>query len=263
MRKKDRVIYYSDPINDDFAGTAIKQKTIDASYPYKRSRLWRAASFVAYYAIAMPIVAFICRFVLGIRVKNKKAIRKLKGGFCLYGNHTYQLDAFLPPIVAWPKRAYTIANADVAAVKGIAWLAEMLGAVPIPTGLSGMTSFLSAIRGYCDKGHCIGIFPEAHIWPYYTGIRPLQRVSFRYPVTWDCPMVVMTLTYQHRTGLNKWRKKPKRTLFISEPMYRNSALSQKEAQEDLRLRAQAFMDEMAKYSTYEYIRYEYRENQKS
>ncbi|MDO4565496.1 MAG: 1-acyl-sn-glycerol-3-phosphate acyltransferase [Clostridia bacterium] len=255
--KKDRVYYYSDPINDDFAGTKIKAKKVDGSYPYMRGRVWRFFSALTYHVIAMPIVAFICRFVLGFRVKNKRAIRSIKGGFCLYGNHTHVLDAFLPPIVAWPKRAYTIASPDAVSVGWLTGLVQMLGAIPIPTERSGMIKFMTAIKKHCEDGSCIGIFPEAHVWPYYTGIRPLQGVSFRYPVSWDCPMVVMVTTYHHRSGLNRWRSQPKRVLHISDPMYRNPELSSKEAQEELRARAQAFMDEMSKKSDYEYARYVY------
>lgn len=255
--KKDRVIYYSDPINDDFAGNKIKQKIIDDSYPYERSRLWRIASHLLYYCIAIPAVAFVCFVVHGFRFKNKKAIRKLKTGYCLYGNHTHNSDVFLPPLVAWPKRAYTISSADAVSLGCFSWVTPMLGAIPIPTGMKGMTKFLSAIKKRCEDGNCIGIFPEAHIWPFYTGIRPLQRISFRYPVSWDCPMVVMATTYQRRRLFGILIKKPRRTLYISEPMYPNPDLAQKEAQEELRARAQDFLERMSKeHSDYSYIRYE-------
>lgn len=34
-----------------------------------------------------------------------------------------------------------------------------------------MRSFLDAIRTRIEEGSFIMVYPEAHIWPYYTGIR--------------------------------------------------------------------------------------------
>lgn len=257
MQNANKVVYYSDPINDDFAGNHIETKVIDDSYPFmSRSRLWKVASSALYYLIASPAIRFICHFIYSMRFKNKKNIRRLKGGYCIYGNHTHYSDVYLPPIVAWPKRAYTIANADAVSLRGFSWLTAMLGAIPIPTGIKGMPEFLTAIKTTCKGGGCIGIFPEAHIWPYYTGVRPLNKVSFRYPVNWDCPMVVMATTYQKHRGLLKWRKAPRRTVYISKPMYPNYELPPKDAQAELCARAQSYLEEMtARYSTYSYVTY--------
>ncbi len=42
------------------------------------------------------------------------------------------------------------------------------------------------------------IFPEAHVWPYYTGIRPFGEAAFHYPVATGKPVYTMTVTYQRR-----------------------------------------------------------------
>lgn len=42
------------------------------------------------------------------------------------------------------------------------------------------------------------IYPEAHIWPFYTGIRPFPDTSFRYPVQQKLPVFCLTNTYQRR-----------------------------------------------------------------
>lgn len=252
-----KTVYYNDPINDDFAGNHIEQKKIDESYPFGgRSLLWRFFAAIVYYVIAAPVVYLICRVFIGMSFKNVRAVKKLKSGYCLYINHTHYSDVYIPSILAWPKRAYIISSADAVSVKGFSWLTPMLGAVPIPTGISGMTKFVECIRDYCKAGSCLSIFPEAHIWPYYTGVRPLQKTSFRYPVAWDCPMVVAAVTYQKRRGLNAWRRSPRRTVYVSEPIFVNAELPKKEAQAELTKKAQAFMDEMtARYSTYSPIEY--------
>lgn len=255
--KQPRVCYYRGPIHDDFAGTNINTRVVDDTYPYERGAVWRVASWVLYYLIAYPIVYLICK-LFGFDFSAVKGARRLiKGGFCLYGNHTHFTDAFLPPIVAFPKRAYTVAGADAVSIGLFSGVPPLLGAVPIPTGLKGMSTFLGLIKKLCTAGCCIGIFPEAHIWPYYTGIRPLQPISFRYPVAWNVPAVAMVVTYHRHGGLLRFIKTPARKLHISEPMYPREDLSPREAQRELCQRVQDYMERTVKqYSTYEYISYQ-------
>ena len=61
-----------------------------------------------------------------------------------------------------------------------------------------MKHFLEALTWHTDCGDCIMIYPEAHIWPFYTGIRPFPDTSFRYPVQQKLPVFCLTNTYQRR-----------------------------------------------------------------
>lgn len=96
-QKDKKVIYYSDPINDDFAGTKIATKVVDEKFKYiHKNILWRFCSFVLYYLIAFPLVWLYCRVFMRIKIINKKAIKKLKKQpYFLYGNHTGFYDAFI------------------------------------------------------------------------------------------------------------------------------------------------------------------------
>ena len=51
---------------------------------------------------------------------------------------------------------------------------QLLGAIPIPNNKNGMKNFINAIETHINKKHSITIYPEAHIWPYYTKIRPFK-----------------------------------------------------------------------------------------
>ena len=45
-----QTIYYSDPLQDDFAGNHIRGKVVDQNFPFlHRSRLWELGSFLVYY----------------------------------------------------------------------------------------------------------------------------------------------------------------------------------------------------------------------
>ena len=252
-----RVIYYRDAANEDYAGTDIDTKSVGADFPFAPiGAIWKFFAFIAYYVIAAPLVFFYCYMFCGFRVKNRKAIRKIrKTGFFLYANHSHFTDAFLAPIVAFPKRAYVIVGPDTVSIKGLRNFVQMVGAIPIPDVFSGMPSFLNAIRLRIEENCCISVFPEAHMWNYCAFLRPLKSGSFRYPIHLGVPSVAVAVTYQQRKL--PFLKKPRRTVFISDPFYPDGSLPQKEAQRKLQDEVEAFLREkLDTYSTYKY--YDYR-----
>ena len=98
---------------------------------------------------------------------------------------------------------------------------------------------------------CVVIYPEAHVWPYYTGIRPFPASSFRFPVECGAPVFVMTTTYQKR----KTGRTPKAKIYVDGPFWPDDSLKKKERQQHLRDQVYACMTERSKNSTYDYIRY--------
>ena len=100
-----RTVYYTDPLNDDFAHTNIRAKDVGADFPFiHKSVLWNVLAQGIYYCIAVPIVFVISKIYLGLKYENRQVLRKLRGtGYFLYGNHTRMLDAFLPAMPAFPK----------------------------------------------------------------------------------------------------------------------------------------------------------------
>lgn len=257
-REPKRVIYYRDAANEDYAGTDIDTKSVGADFPFAPiGPVWKFFAFIAYYVIAIPLVFFYCYVICGFRVKNRKAIRKIrKEGFFLYANHSHFTDAFLAPIVAFPKRAYVIVGPDTVSIKGLRNFVQMVGAIPIPDVFSGMPSFLNAIRLRTEEKSCVSVFPEAHMWNYCTFLRPFKSGSFRYPVHLGVPSVAVAVTYQQRKL--SFIKQPKRTVFISDPFFPDDTLSAKEAQRKLQEQVEAFLKEKTEsYSTYTY--YDYRQ----
>lgn len=252
-----RVIYYSDELSDDFAGTDINTRKIDGDYEYvPSSPLWRTAAFVVYRILATPLVWLLCKLVCGLKIKNRKAIRKLRGkGFFMYGNHTHGMaDAFTPTLISFPHRAHIIVNPDAVSIRGLGTVVAMLGAMPLPSTLSGMKKFRKAIDHRYAQERSIAIYPEAHIWPYYTGIRNFSASSFEYPVRLDAPCVAYAATYRKRRILKKLP--PLMTVTVSEPFYPDRSLSDREAKQKLRDEIYTFLrDTVCSEDNYEYIRY--------
>lgn len=258
-KEKVRTIYYSDPLNDDFAGTHIKQKQVDENYKYLHKNIfWRFFSNLIYYVFAIPIVWFYVKVIQNVKFKyeDKRSLKDLDKTYFLYGNHTGILDVYTPNLIPKHRRNKMVVSADAVSLKGVKSVVSMLGGIPVPNTKSGLRSFTEALEYYYNKKHIITIYPEAHIWPYYTGIRPFKDSSFGYPVKFNAPVVAFITAYtKPKTRL----KKATRTIYISKPFFPNTELSFKEAKQDLRDRVYNWMKETAeKYSNYEYIKYVYK-----
>jgi len=252
-----RVIFYSDALNDDFAGTDIDTRKIDENYNYApSSMLWRCASFIVYRIIATPLVWGICKVVLGLKIKNRAVIKNMHGkGFFLYGNHTHGMaDAFTPTLISYPHGANIIVNPDAVSIKGLGQIVAMLGALPVPSTLRGMKAFRRAIDLRYSQNRVIAIYPEAHIWPYYTGVRPFAATSFVYPVKLNAPCIAFAATYRQRRIFK--RLPPLMTITLSEPFYPDQTLSEQEAKQRLRDEVYGFIKKTVNSpDNYEYVKY--------
>lgn len=258
MKKEDskRVVYYDDDLSDDFAGTNINKCTVDETFPYvHKSIFWRIGAFIAYYLIAFPLVWFFEKVILRMRFVNKKAVKKCKDTpYFLYGNHTGWWDAFTPNLISVPRRNRILVSADTVSIKGLRSIVQMLGAIPLPTSLRGMKRFSQAVDFYHQSCN-ITIYPEAHIWPYYTWVRPFSDASFTYPVKHKCPVFAFFTAYTKPKGFLSLFRKANMTVYVSDPIYPDEGLSDREARANLRDKVYAFMLEKSKYSDYEAIKY--------
>ncbi len=251
---KKRIIYYSDELNDDFSTPDINTKPLGEDFRFIRgSLIWRACSFLLYYIAAIPLVFIINKAVYGLKINNRKALKKVSGGFFLYGNHTqYFTDATCQALLCFPKRAYIIAGADAFSIKGLRCIVQLLGAIALPDTIKGMKGFVRAINKRIDQNAAVAIYPEAHIWPYYTGIRPFGAASFQYPAKKGVPVFAYTITYRKR--LIKLLP-PAITIYVSDPIYPDMSKSLKERKTELRNKAYDFMCSMAEKNQLEHIRY--------
>ena len=96
MKRKKKIVYYDDPLNDDFAGTNINTQEIDKEFPFlPRFWLWRLGAWFLYYIIAIPIVFFYSLFIGGYRVRNQRDVYKrqslLKRDTFLRYNNLFEL----------------------------------------------------------------------------------------------------------------------------------------------------------------------------
>lgn len=247
----DKIIYYSDELNDDFLGLKRNTITIDEKYKYKRNFIWNFFSMILYRVIMTPIAFLYMKIKFHFKVVNKKCLKlHRKESYFMYANHTLvPADGYMPSCICFPKRVMVIVNADNLSLPGTKNFMAMIGGTPIPNKLNGMRNFMAAIHRYVEKKRVIMIYPEAHIWPYYTGIRPFKATSFAYPIKEDVPAYCFTVTYQKR------RFGIKITAYVDGPFNYDKSLSPKDAQQKLRDEVYETMLERSKNSTYEKIKY--------
>lgn len=250
---RERVVYYKDELADDFAGVDITPKPLPQNYKYVRKNLlYRAVSFIAYRLIATPVAFLTCKLYYGIKYKNRKALKGCKEGCFLYINHTMTAgDAFNPNILAFPRKTHVIVGDEAVSNCLLRTVVPMLGGIPLPTDRQSTKGFKNAIEQFIADGNCITIYPEAHIWLYYTGIRPFKDVAFRYPAELNAPAFAVTVVYKKRRFANR----PRADVYVDGPFYPNENLSVRENRKKLRDEVYTAMTARAKESDCEYIKY--------
>lgn len=253
--EKQKVIYYNDELNDEFSTAKITPRKIDGKYKYiHKSLLWDMSSYVLQNFLSMPIKLIYGKAKFRLKFVGKEKLKKYKNtGYFIYANHTQPFaDTFIPSLANYPKRNFFIVNPENISIKGIKTLVEMLGAIPVPGSKSAAENFLNVISEKIRKNSSITIYPEAHIWPYYTGIRPFKTVSFKYPINLNVPVFCITNTYQ-RYGKNN--DKVKIVSYIDGPFFKDENLNLKQQQQSLRDKVYSCMLNQSKNSNIDVIKY--------
>jgi len=231
---KFKTYYYSDPLNDDFAGTNIDTKLTPEDYVYiPRSFVFRIFAFIMYRIIARPVTYLFDKIVHHHKYENKKVIKEVgKSGCFFYGNHTLLAgDAFIPNHMALRKN-YIVAGPDAISIPGIRTIVKMLGALPVPSTIRGAKNYTDAVTELIGKGKSVTVYPETHIWPYYTKIRPFKNDSFSLPVALDAPCFSFTNVYFK--SKNPLIRRPVVKTYVNGPFYPDKSLPKRERIAELR-----------------------------
>ena len=234
MKETRTTIYYTDELNDEFSLTQIQPRKIDGNYDYDGKPFTRKlARLFCYRIIATPLAWLFLKLSYGHKIVGKEKIREYvksqkkateKKGFMLFGNHTNDMaDAYIPTMITFPNPAYVIVHANNVSMPFMGKITPYLGAIPLPDDLAAARNFKTSIDRKMAKAWPVVLYPEAHIWPFYTKIRPFTEVSFRYPIQYDVPVFSFTNTYQKK----KFGKNPKIVTYIDGPFYADKDLDLK------------------------------------
>jgi len=255
-----KTFYYTDPLKDDFSHNGFKKKRpLPKKFKFYHSNLiWRFFGVVIYFVIAVPILWLFAKLKTNYKIVGKKKLKKAhlgRKGYFIYGNHTSACDAFYAPLaIALPRRTYTVCSHEAVSHPLIRWLEVMLAALPLPYYPEQTKPFCEAIERHINHGSVILIFPEAHIWPYCTRIRPFPDASFFYPAKLGSPVVGICTTFEKRKFLRFLP--PRSIIHVSKPFYPDMNLSLGERTHRLREQVYEFMVETSSsLDNVEYYRY--------
>lgn len=248
---KDKTIRYYNSFTDDFEQSANQNFRLPDNYKWVRTDFKSRFLSEIIYGLAVIFGGLYCRLFLHQKIRGRKNLKGIKDGFFIYGNHTQPVgDVFIPALCVLPKRIYTVVSPSNYGIPVIGKFLPFLGALPTANSLHGAKEFNNAIQHRIEKGRPVVIYPEAHVWEYYTNIRPFPDTSFKFPVKFDKPAFAMTITYRK----SKIFKRPIMEVFIDGPFYPNGNTS-KEKVANLHEQIYNVMSRRSQNSNYNYIEY--------
>ena len=252
---KRQTFYYSDELHDDFGATVQKIHPLPPNYRYVRKNIFfRLLAFVLYRLVARPLVWVYMKVWHHHKFVGKKVLRDLgKSGCFLYANHTMLAgDAFIPNLFSVKKRNYILTGRETNSLTAILPLLNAFGNIPLRQTGTQRLRMMRCVKARVQEGATVTIYPEAHVWPYYTGVRPFGDESFRYPVICNAPVICLTTCYQKR----RFGKRPRAVTYVDGPFYPREGLSHAENMQYLRNAAyDAMRATAAAHSTYAFHDY--------
>lgn len=249
------VIYYTDELNDEFSTMQITPIPIDEHYDYgSDSWWWHCKRFFFYRVFAMPIAFAYLKLKYRHKIVNRAVLRPYqKDAFFIFGNHTNILcDPLVPTFVSFPKGVFVVVHPNNVSIPHIGQKMRLLGALPLPDTFAATKHFMNTMSMRVAAKNAICIYPEAHIWPFYTKIRPFPDLSFRYPLQYGVPVFCFTNTYQKR----RFSQNPRMVTYVDGPFFPDKTLSAKEQRADIRNRVYETMCMRSRENTVTLIRYE-------
>lgn len=267
--ESERTFYYEsekdDPIRSAEQGNQKKPKRVELpkDYVYIQTNPFKKLYSAIVYRIFRLFARFYAKNYLHMDIKNRELLKKAKGtGYVIYANHSNPFhDAFSPAVVA-DRHIYTISIPANLYIPGVGKFLPYAGILPLGSTPEQKQAFHAAIDKRLQQKNCLVIYPEAHVWPYATKIRPFPQgdKSFIYPVRNNVPIFTMTTTY-HKSKV-KGQARPDMTVYLDGPFYPDPKKSDDENRADLAKKAYESMVKYSKKNSYEYFHYQPKSKQK-
>ena len=200
-----------------------------------------------YYGIAFPVLWAADALFFGLRVRGREQLKKLRGrGAVLVCNHVHWLDCTFLGLAAVPRRLVFVSLASNFHLPVAGALVRLLGAVPTPQGLGGMSDFLEQLTECVRGGEIAAIYPEGVLVPYAEGLRPFKSGAFFVAAAAGAPVLPAVITYRKPRGFWRWRRRPTFTVTLLEPLWPEAADGDVNRQaKALRGRVRAAMEQKA------------------
>jgi 1-acyl-sn-glycerol-3-phosphate acyltransferase len=200
-----------------------------------------------YFVMAIPLLIIINRCFFGLKIENRKALRKIKrSGAVTICNHIHEMDSTICA-VGIPRRKPIYVSQPSNFGLGVASIfVDVLGSVPTPSTPKELQSFIYTLSKYLRRGRLVHFYPEGELIKYDDKIREFQRGAFYLAIDAQVPVLPMKIISRKPDGLQRFfKKKPCFTLVFGEPIYPNHILHRNDAVDDMLKRAEQVMQTLA------------------
>ncbi len=259
--KKERVFYYTSEEDDPIQTKEQERKEkviLPDGYEFIPKnplvRLYSATLFRLFWLFGQWYERHYWQAKFYGRKKLKKA---KKTGYVIYANHTNPFHDVFGPGIAADRRIFTIISPVNLKLPGIGKFLPMIGGIPLGTNDVEKKAMNEAVdKRLVKQKKCLVIYPEAHVWPYYTGIKkfPAGDRSFKYAARNNLPIFTMTTTY-HKRHDKKHGDLPRMDIYLDGPFYPDPKLSEGKNRAKLAQEAYESMVKWSKKSDYDYFKY--------
>ena len=258
--KSERVFYYASE-EDDPIKTDEQEKKVEVGLP-KDYEFIPKNIFVRMYSSVLYRIFWIFgqwyeRRYWQAKFYGREKLKEARGkGYVIYANHTNPFHDVFGPAIAANCRIFTIISPVNLKVPGIGKFLPLIGGLPLGKTKEEKQAFNEAVDIRLKQKKCLVVYPEAHVWPYYTGIKkyPAGDRSFKYASRNNLPVFTMITTYHRR----KDRKKgdlPRMDVYLDGPFWPDADKTESENNAILAKKAYDSMVKYSKKSTYEYFKY--------
>ncbi len=258
--KEERVFYYTSE-EDDPIQTKEQEKHEEVGLPvgyefiFKNpfKKMWASMVFSVFFVFGQ----WYERCYWKAKFYGREKLKAAKGkGYVLYCNHTNPFHDVFGPALAADRKIYTVISPVNLKIPKIGHFLPHIGGLPLGKTKEEKKAFNEAVDKRLAQKRVVVIYPEAHLWPYYTGIKkfPAGDRSFKYATRNNVPIFTMTTTY-HRRKNNKKGDLPRMDIYVDGPFWPDPNLSEDENRAKLAKEAYDSMVKYSKKSTYEYFKY--------
>lgn len=243
--------YYYHDFSDNLVETKNQSKKVPENYKWvKKNPFYIGLGWILFQILKLVGLIY-GKFALGLKIIGKRKL-KIDSGYYIFANHTQPLGDVFNPALYSVKKPYYICDSSNLGIPILGPILPLVGALPIPESIRGKKKLFDAISYRAKSGNAIIIYPEAHVWPYCTFIRPFETTAFNFPIRDNLPSFTATTIYKKR----KFRKKPRTVIKIDGPFYPNYDLEKKERIRALHMEITNQLVKRTQESNIEYIRYE-------
>lgn len=189
-----QTFYVTDEKTNDFATTVKNLKPLPENYEYHKNTIsYKIFKFLGYSVIMRPIAYLYIKIKFAQKFVGKNKFKDIKGGMFFYVNHTLKTgDAFLPNLIDFTRHNYILTGEQANSLTWLLPLMRIAGSIPVGETPKSLLKTKSCIEKRIKEGASITIYPEAHVWPYYTKIRNFSHVSMKFPTITNAPVFAVT-----------------------------------------------------------------------